>query len=63
MQPSLTYTEDEIARVVGYARVKDVKDVKDARSGRRGRKVKLPRGRAALSRLRLGAGSPRIAFA
>jgi hypothetical protein len=47
------YTESEIARVVGYARVKD------APSERRGRKAKTPRRRA----LRLRAAMPRLSFA
>jgi len=55
MHEQRTYTEGEIARVVGYARVRD-----DAPSPR-GRKADARRRRVSLPRLRSGA--PRLAFA
>jgi hypothetical protein len=58
MDESTPFTEEEIARALGYARVKD-----DAGRRERGRREKAPRRLPRPSFPRLGARTPRTAFA
>jgi hypothetical protein len=58
MNESTDFAEDEIARALGYARVKD-----NAGRRERGRREKAPRRLPRPSLSRLGGPTPRAAFA